>query len=148
MVSGSESDASTRGGGENRQPRVFTYTERFEELCPIYMAMGMSYEQFWDGDPAMATVFQKAQRLRLKQEDERLWRQGLYFYDALCCVAPALQAFRPSKPTPYPAKPYSMKERAEDGTEIDERERESKKGKIFMEVFAVHFNRKFKERQG
>ena len=95
----------------------------------------------------MVIPFRKAYRLRLEKEDERLWRQGLYFYDALCCVAPALQALRPSKPTPYPNKPYSSKERTEEGREISAEEREGKKGKIFMEVFAIDFNRKFKERK-
>lgn len=74
------------------------------------MAIGMSYEDYWDGEPEKAHAFLKAHKLKTKMENEKLWLQGLYFYEALCDVAPVLNAFAKSgtKPTPYVEKPYSL----------------------------------------
>lgn len=44
--------------------------------------MGMTYEQFWDGSPAIATAYRQAYRLKREAENEQAWLQGLYNYDA------------------------------------------------------------------
>lgn len=54
--------------------------------------MGMSYEQYWDGPPVIATAYRKAYKLKREAENEQAWLQGMYTYDA---VAVALaNAFR------------------------------------------------------
>lgn len=54
--------------------------------------MGMTYEQFWDGPPSVATVYRKAYKLKREADNEQAWLQGMYTYDA---VAVALaNAFR------------------------------------------------------
>lgn len=45
--------------------------------------MGMTYEQFWDGPPLLATTYRKAYKLRLEDDNYQAWLQGLYFYGAL-----------------------------------------------------------------
>ena len=44
--------------------------------------MGMSYEQYWDGPPAIATAYRKAYRIRQETANEQAWLQGLYNLDA------------------------------------------------------------------
>lgn len=82
----------------------------FEELCPIYMGYGMSYDEYWYGDCYKAKYYRESYEIQIKHKDEQFWMQGMYIYDALCRVSPILHAFSKSgtKPLPYPDKPYSM----------------------------------------
>ena len=43
----------------------------------------MTYNEYWYGDPLMARDYYRAFRIRRKQEDERMWLQGLYVLQAL-----------------------------------------------------------------
>lgn len=71
----------------------FTYAELFENACPQYIAMGMTYEQYWDGDPGIAAAYRKAYRLRREIANEEAWLQGLYNYGAFSVTL--ANAFRP-----------------------------------------------------
>lgn len=80
----------------------------FEEQCPIYMSYGMTYDEFWNGNPSRAIFYRRAALLKVKRKDEEFWMQGVYVYDALCRVSPILHAFSKSgtKPLPYVERPY------------------------------------------
>ena len=47
------------------------------------MLYGMTYEQFWYGKPIMAKHYREAYKLKLKERNDEMWRQGIYFLDAL-----------------------------------------------------------------
>lgn len=47
------------------------------------MMCGMTYEQFWYGDPYLVVLFRKAHELQVEQRNQELWLQGLYFYNAV-----------------------------------------------------------------
>lgn len=64
-----------------RTPR--TYSEVFEELCPFYMSIGMSYEEYWDGDIYAPKHYRRAEKMRQEQVNHEAWLNGLYVYDAL-----------------------------------------------------------------
>lgn len=97
-------------------PQV-TYTEQFEEHFPYYLSIGMSYEQFWDGDCWLTKYYRDAHKLRVKRDNEHAWLIGRYVYDAVCAVSPLLHAFAKNgtKPHPYLERPYpsSMEEARE-----------------------------------
>ena len=59
-------------------------TEVFEQVCPTYLAYGMSWEQFWFGDPYIAVIYRDAYILKRRMQNEDAWLQGLYNYNALC----------------------------------------------------------------
>lgn len=89
------------------------------------MSIGMSYDDFWNGDVAMVRAYRKAQEFRDRRRNQELWLQGMYVYEAICDVSPILHAFakKGTKPAPYPAEPYAITE-----AEIQEREeREARK---------------------
>lgn len=44
---------------------------------------GMTYGEFWDGDPWLAVAYRKAYIERRKEENRRDWLQGMYFYAAV-----------------------------------------------------------------
>ncbi len=149
LVSGSESSQSGTGGGQHRPPVPFTYTQKFEELCPFYMSIGMTYDQYWNEDACMVVMFRRAYELRQEQENQRLWLQGAYFYEALCCVAPALRMIKPQKPKPYRSEPIPLQAKHEPPERREDREKKSdKQAKAFMEMFAMSFNKQFEEKKG
>ena len=87
-----------------------TIEQTFNEFCPYFIAMGCSYDDFWYKDTEIAKAYLKAHEIRQKQENERLWLQGYYFYVALCDVAPVLNAFakKGTKVQPYPTEPFAV----------------------------------------
>lgn len=89
--------------------------------------MGMSSEEFWHGNPRLAESYREANKLKLEIKDYELWKQGMYFYEALLDASPILHAFakKGTKPRPYPDKPYgiSREETKEDKQKKIENER-------------------------
>ena len=49
----------------------------------MYMAFGMSYNDFWHGKPELAVAYRKAHRLRMEQINQQLWLAGLYNHNAV-----------------------------------------------------------------
>lgn len=135
LVSGS---LSVDGESERKVRSPFlTYTEQFYEVFPYYLSIGMTYEQFWDGDPQLVKYYRQADELRIDRKNQELWLQGLYVYEALCDVAPILHAMakKGTKAQPYPDKPYAITEKQRK-REIDEQERKvADKGIQMMERF-------------
>lgn len=93
---------------EKSKVEYISLTKTFEELCPIYMSYGMSYDEFWYEEPYRAKFYLDSHKLKVKQKDEEMWIQGMYIYEALCKVSPVLHAFskKGTKPLPYAEKPY------------------------------------------
>lgn len=95
----------------------FSYTELFEEHFPYYLSIGMSYEQYWDGDSWLPKYYREAYKLQVKRNNEQAWLIGRYVYDAVCAVSPLLHAFakQGTQAHPYLEKPYpsSMEEARE-----------------------------------
>ena len=100
-----------------------TLTQLFEEQCPIYMSYGMTYDEYWFGEPYRTKFYRDAFKLKQKRMDEQLWLQGMYIYEALCDVSPILHAFssKGTKPLPYSNKPYTQSiEKTEDDKKQEE----------------------------
>lgn len=96
----------------------------FEDACPHYLAMGMTYEQFWDGDTRAHKCFRKAKKIRLSEQNQMAWLQGMYVYEAIADLAPALKAFAKGKAKPYAKEPYDLfEDERKAREEREERER-------------------------
>lgn len=146
MVSGSLS--ATNGGSEQDGSLPFvTYTERFKEQFPYYLALGMTPEQYWDGDPELVRAFRKADEIRLERKNQELWLQGMYFYEAICDASPILHDFakKGTKPYPYIDKPYPITEKQYKRSKDDAEKATFNKGKKMLEAFMKANNSKFKE---
>lgn len=141
LVSGS---LSVDGESESKTRSPFlTYTEQFYEVFPYYLSIGMTYEQFWDGDPHLAKYYRQADEIKTERKNQELWLQGLYIYEALCDVAPILQAMakKGTKARPYPEQPYAITEKQRK-RELEEKERRvADKGKRMMEMFMRQSNK-------
>lgn len=99
---------------EPSEPRTIpTLTEIFREAFPYYLAMGMTYDEFWNGELSLVRDYRKAYDIRLHEEESARHRQGAYIYDALLAVAPVFRANLSGgevKPGKYPDRPYPITE--------------------------------------
>ena len=148
MVSGSLSVISEGSEHDKARSPLSTYTEKFYEEFPYYLSIGMTYEQFWNGDPALAKYYRQADELKNDKRNQELWLQGMYIYNAFCCAAPILNAFakKGTKPIPYPEKPYALTHKQRE-REKEEKERLlAEKGKRFMGAMIAKFNSRFTEK--
>lgn len=124
----------------------FSFTDGFEKACPEFMAMGMTYDEFWNGEPERVRYYREAEEIRQKKRDYDLWLQGRYIYDALCAVSPVLHAFAPSGTQamdyinePYPRTYKDFKER---------QERQMKERAESFRAFVAAKNRERREKHG
>lgn len=86
--------SSTEGsGGVTATAPLHSYGEKFEELFPYYLSLGMTEEQYWDKDCRLVIFYRKAEELRTSRKNQEMWLQGAYFYEALSRVSPLLHAF-------------------------------------------------------
>ena len=143
----SSSLSATEGGERDGSLPHSTYTEQFYEMFPYYLSIGMTPEQYWDGDCTLVKYYRKAEELRNEKRNQELWLQGMYIYEAICDVSPVLHAFakKGTKPNPYSAKPYAISEK-QIRKEREEKERKiAEKGKRFMEALMQSTNKRFGE---
>ena len=56
------------------------------------MAMGMSYDEFWNAPPHLAVAYRKAYKIKREIANEEAWIQGMYVFDAFAvCLANAFK---------------------------------------------------------
>ena len=69
---------------------------------------GMTYEQFWDGDPGLCPVFRRKLELEDKRFNERAWLQGEYNYIAVATAVSNAFRKKGTKPAEYPKEPFNV----------------------------------------
>lgn len=72
--------------------------------------MGMTYNQYWYGDPLMVRAFSESHKLKQELENREAWLNGLYVFKA---VSVSLEnAFRDKKSNhpiaEYPSEPFNL----------------------------------------
>lgn len=123
-----------------------SYTEAFKKACPIFMLYGLSYNDFWYGDPFMAKYQLEKYRLEMKHEDELMWEQGMYIYEAILQCSPILHPFsKATNPLPYTEKPHlaQMEDQLDEKKKQQEIENERLKAQIWMQNVARLLQKKF-----
>ena len=119
-----------------------SYHDMCEKLCPDYMAMGMTYDEYWYGDPWMTKAFRKAYELKQKNRNYGYWLQGLYIYQSLLSVSPVYHDFAKNpKPLPYPSEPYPLSKEEMESRNKREAENLDKKNQATIRAWAERVNR-------
>ena len=116
-----------------------TYTEIFEECFPFYLAIGMSYAEYWESDPKLTQYYRKAYQIKQEEINNNAWLQGMYIYDAVStALHNALRGFGKNKPPAkdYAKKPYEFKNKVKTEAEkAREVQIEQEKAAAWMENF-------------
>jgi hypothetical protein len=117
------------GDGEITSPRQ-TFTSFFEEIFPSYLAMGMTWAQFWLDDPGLATAYRKANAIRNRRKNEELWLAGMYVAEALSATVGNM--FTKGSKHEYPSEPFPI-------TKDEQEERQEREKKARMERMKAAF---------
>lgn len=106
--------------------------ELLERLCPDYLAMGMTIDEYWNGDAELPVYYREAYQLKRRQKNFDAWLNGYYVYNALVCASPLfrdwLKDHHPEKYMQepldlYPKKnPESIAQQQEDEKELANQE--------------------------
>ena len=116
-----------------------TYAQVFEESFPFYLAIGMTFAEYWEGDPKLAQYYRKAYQIKQDEINNIAWLQGLYIYDAVStALHNSLRGFGKQKPPikEYAKQPYTLREKVK--TEAEKAREvaiEQEKAAAWMENF-------------
>lgn len=120
-----------------------TRTEVFEEMCPFYLAIGMSSAEYWEGDPSLARYYRKAYKIKQEEINNNAWLQGVYIYDAISTALHNALRGKNQRAREYAKQPYDFKNKHK--TEFEkakEVEIEQEKALAWMENFVRINNKK------
>ena len=115
-----------------------TLSEIFWEAFPSYLTMGMTSDEYWNGDARLCRAYREKRRLEMRLQDEMMWRQGAYIYHALICVAPYFNSIKPQKPEDY-IEPFSYSQDEEKQRKAEEQQLQ--RGVAAFQAWADNFNR-------
>lgn len=108
------------GGQEVKQSTPQDVIDYLNELCPQAMALGMSLDEYWHGEPSNINFYVKAEEFRQRKTNNQLWLQGAYIYYALCSSSPMFNSLaKDHKPKPYLKEPFSMSKEEEDKRKVE-----------------------------
>ena len=127
---------------ETDKSSIKTNTEIFEECFPFYLAIGMSYAEYWEGDCSLARYYRKAYQIKQEEINNNAWLQGMYIYDAVSTALHNALRGKNSKAREYAKQPYNFDNKEKSELEkAKEVEAEQAKAAVWMENF-VKINQK------
>ena len=138
------------------QTSLTPYGDIFDHVLPSYIAMGMTYDEFWDGEVGMKTAYRDAYAKRIEQEqriaDRNNWLMGQYIINVLNAVpllVAGLNVKRGTRLPDYPDKPFYDRLDQQRKEEADQKRREDQT-MLAMAMFQAgieRFNRNIQKRQ-
>ena len=140
---------------KSKQTSRTPYGDMFDEALPEYLAIGMPYDVYWDGEFGTKRAFRKAYQARIRNEqrvtDQNNWYMGQYVAMAVQSVALFVAGFNTKGATipEYPDKPFFEKfeERKKEEARKQHEEDQSKLAMAMFQAFATRFNRNMEQKQ-
>lgn len=81
------------------------------------MAIGMSLAEYWEGSPHLVKYYRQAHKLKMEEQNQIAWIQGLYFKAALDSALGTIFKRKGSKSVPYLEKPLEIFPKTEEEKE-------------------------------
>lgn len=104
LVKGTPPTSKKVGGANNP-----THISILEDAAPYYLSIGMSLDEYWNGDCHNAVYYRKADKLKRQRANEDAWLQGAYVYSAISALVPVLRfSMKSHDPIPYLEKPFDL----------------------------------------
>ena len=136
---------------EPQQAESQSYGDIFDRFLPEYMAIGMTYDEYWNGEFGTKRATRKAYEIRVKNEqmmiDRQNWYMGQYIMSALNAT-PLLVAglnVKPSTQLPsYIEKP--ILETAEENQKEEVRKKQEEDQTMMAMAMMQAAFKKFNER--
>ena len=140
---------------EEVETEAKSFGDIFDEAFPHYLLMGMTPEQYWDGESGLKKAFRKAYSLKLENEqriaDRNNWYMGQYMMMVLQAVpllVGGLNVKSTSNLPQYPDKPFFEKFDEQRNTEKRKRmeEDQQKLAMAMFQAFATKVNANIQKR--
>lgn len=113
-------------------------TEIFDKYYPYYLSLGMNSREYWDDDPYLIRVYNKKRNYEIEYQNQILWLQGRYIYDAIAACSPLLNPLvKDHMPRSYVEQPYSLTNSDAEKAEEDKAKAKSEMIKARMQAWAV-----------
>ena len=132
---------------EDEPQAARSYGDIFDELFPHYLAMGMTPEQYWDGESELKPAFRKAYGIRIENEqrlaDRANWYMGQYIIKALQAVPLLVGGLNVKSTTDlpeYPDMPFLQKAEEMKKEEVRKQKEEDQR-KLAMAMLQASFER-------
>lgn len=126
------------GGESSKKLKTLTLGQFIVDQCPRYMAMGVPYDEYWNGDYTRLPFFRKAEALKRKEKNAEAWLQGVY-------ILRAIGSILPNSEETYPSEPLPMTQEDLDYAEEQKRQKEIENAKAYMETMMHNINKQRKE---
>ena len=140
---------------DQEQTESRSYGDIFDELFPHYLLMGMTPEQYWDGESSLKPAYRKAYQLRMENEqriaDRNNWYMGQYIMAAIQAVplvVPGVNMKKGADLPEYPDKPFLEKyeEQKKETVRKQKEEDQSKLAMAMFQAFATRMNKNIEKR--
>lgn len=127
--------------GTSSNVETMTIGQFIVDQAPRYMAMGVSYDEYWNGDYTRLPYYRKAHQQKREEKNFELWLQGWYFLQAIACIVPKSEAV-------YPAEPIPLTQAEAENLEEKQRQKEIDNARAYMEAAMHNINKTRKEKGG
>ena len=147
MVTGLASE-TVGDGGTGRPAPLLRDGDKLEDLCGYYMSLGMSDQDYWDGDNCMTKYYREAEEIKKERRNSELWLQAAYIYEALLDASPVFNPLsKKNKPFPFRSEPIPIT--ASGSKQSDERKKKQRleNGKEAMRAMMAAINDRFKKKK-
>lgn len=133
-----------------------SYGDIFDRLLPEYMAIGMTYDEYWDGEFGTKRAARKAFEIRIKNEqmmaDRQNWYMGQYLMFVLRAtplLVGGLNVKATTRLPEYPEKPFyeQYEEQKKEEVRKKKEEEQAKLAMAMMHAMFNKFNKRFEERK-
>ena len=100
--------SETEGGGKAPFCKIFW------SCLPSYLAIGMTEDEYFRGDPALCKAYREAWKIKTKFERDtanwKAWLLGGYVYQTMGLMAGTYNSLKPQKPGDYLKKPFTFED--------------------------------------
>ena len=111
----------------------------------MYLAIGMTYEQFWEKESWLVKSYREAQKIRSRDVNYSAWLNGVYILQALQSGIPVILNGIVKQPVTlpnYPEKPIDLDQKSKEEQEKKQIELQRAKMREMAETFNAAFMRR------
>lgn len=92
----------------------------FMEAYPYYLAVGCSYDEYWNSPAWIAQSIMAAHQIKRKMQNEELWLQGYYTFAAVSTALSNIHLDgKKRKPNLYLDKPFDIFEKTDEEKRLE-----------------------------
>lgn len=134
--------------GLTQEPK--TASEVFREAYTYYLAMGMSWDLYWEGHSWLVKNYREAHKIKEREINRNAWMNGLYVMQALQSGIPVVLTgmLKNSIDLPkYPSSPIEFEKKTEEEVKIDKEEKQMQLQVAQMHAMMLAINSKFQKKE-